>query len=217
MQRLHTQFAAGAIFIRKNCSEYACFRRKPTCEKRLPVRSTLTGAQLPPPSPCWLLLHLQAPPPHVLDQDTVMQGSSPNARWREPNLESYPGEIALKGKRIKAASGLDEVVLAWNSKLRYASKRNGYHGGCAPGEALVPIATYRYGRQLCCRPPSLPRGPMDQNNSRCAASACGRNRPVSSGRRSRASPSRAQAFSKRWRSNAAQTPLPFMRVAKSAS
>jgi hypothetical protein len=29
--------------------------------------------------------------------------------------------------------------------LRYASKRNGYHGGCAPAEALVPFATYRYG------------------------------------------------------------------------
>jgi len=82
---------------------------------------------------------------HVLDQDTVMQGASPNARWREPNLESYPGEIALKSNRVKAASGMDEVVLAWNSKLRYATKRNGYHGGCAPSEALVPIATYRYG------------------------------------------------------------------------
>ncbi len=82
---------------------------------------------------------------HILDQDTVMQGTSPNARWREPNLESYPGEITLRGPRIKAASGLDEVVLAWSSKLRYATKRNGYHGGCAPAEALVPIATYRYG------------------------------------------------------------------------
>ena len=42
---------------------------------------------------------------------------------------------------------MDEVILAWNSKLRYASKRNGYHGGCAPAEALVPIATYRYGKK----------------------------------------------------------------------
>ena len=81
----------------------------------------------------------------MLDQDTVMQGSSPNARWREPNLESYPGEIALGGPRVKAASGLDRVVLAWNSKLRYATKRNGYHGGCSPAEALVPVVTYRYG------------------------------------------------------------------------
>lgn len=82
---------------------------------------------------------------HVLEQDSVMQGSSPNARWREPNLESYPGEIILKGPRIMAASGMEKVVLAWSSKLRYASKRNGYHGGCAPAETLVPIVAYRYG------------------------------------------------------------------------
>lgn len=82
---------------------------------------------------------------HVLDQDSVMQGASPNARWREPNLESYSGETILMGPRIQAASGMEKVVLAWSAKLRYASKRNGYHGGCAPSEALVPIVAYRYG------------------------------------------------------------------------
>jgi len=82
---------------------------------------------------------------HVLDQDAVMRVSSPNARWREPNLESYPGEIILQGPRIKAATGLDKVVLAWHGKLRYATKRNGYHGGCSPAEALVPMVAYRYG------------------------------------------------------------------------
>jgi hypothetical protein len=81
---------------------------------------------------------------HVLDQDTTKQGASLNARWREPNLEAFDGEIALKSKRIKAASGMDEVVLAWNSKLRYANKQNGYHGGCSPAEALVPFAMYRH-------------------------------------------------------------------------
>lgn len=82
---------------------------------------------------------------HVLDQDMVMQGSSPNARWREPNLESYPGEIVLSGPRVKTASGLEGgAVLAWSSKLRYAGKRNGYHGGCSPAEALVPLSVYRY-------------------------------------------------------------------------
>jgi hypothetical protein len=82
---------------------------------------------------------------HILDQATQMLGASPNARWREPNLESYPGEVTLGGPRVRAASGLDRVVLAWSSKLRYATKRNGYHGGCAPAEALIPAATYRYG------------------------------------------------------------------------
>jgi len=54
-------------------------------------------------------------------------------------------DVPWRESGIKAASGMDEVVLAWNSQLRYASKRNGYHGGCAPVEALVPFATYRHG------------------------------------------------------------------------
>lgn len=82
---------------------------------------------------------------HILDQDTSLVANSPNARWREPNLELHDGEISLAGSRINAATGLNEVVLAWSEKLRYASKRNGYHGGCSPAEALVPIAAYRSG------------------------------------------------------------------------
>jgi hypothetical protein len=85
---------------------------------------------------------------HLLDQDTELRASSPNARWREPSLESYPGESKLGGARVKAACGLDEVVLAWNERLRYASKRNGYHGGCSPQEALVPVASYRHGPRM---------------------------------------------------------------------
>ena len=42
-------------------------------------------------------------------------------------------------------------MVNWQSKLilrqplRYATKRNGYHGGCSPAEALVPMVAYRYG------------------------------------------------------------------------
>lgn len=82
---------------------------------------------------------------HILDQETELRGSGSNARWREPNLESYPGEIKLGGSRVKAACGLNEVVLAWSERLRYTSKQNGYHGGCSPQEALVPVTSYRYG------------------------------------------------------------------------
>jgi hypothetical protein len=85
---------------------------------------------------------------HLLDWDTELRGSSPNARWREPDLESHPGEIRLSGLRVKAASGLDEVILAWSARLRYATRRNGYHGGCSPAEALVPIALYTYGSKI---------------------------------------------------------------------
>lgn len=82
---------------------------------------------------------------HILEQGAQRIANSPNARWREPNLEMHDGEITLSGNRIKAASGQDEIVLAWSEKLRYATKRNGYHGGCSPAEALAPIAAYRSG------------------------------------------------------------------------
>ncbi len=56
-----------------------------------------------------------------------------------------------------------------------------------------------------------------QNRLCCADKADGRNRLGSSVMRSRFRPSRVQVFSKRCCSNCAQTPLPFMRVEKSAS
>ncbi|MBK5971106.1 MULTISPECIES: hypothetical protein [Thiorhodovibrio] len=83
----------------------------------------------------------------IIDQDTRLQRGSLNSLWREPNLESFTGEIVLTGERIKAACGLDKAILAWDSKLRHAGKRNGYHGGCAPAEALVPFSIYGYGPQ----------------------------------------------------------------------
>lgn len=85
---------------------------------------------------------------HLLDEGAELRASSPNARWREPDLESQPGEIRLRGPRVKAACGLDEVVLAWSARLRYAARRNGYHGGCSPAEALVPMALYAYDSRL---------------------------------------------------------------------
>lgn len=81
---------------------------------------------------------------HILDQDTELRSSGANARWREPSLELHDGEVELSGARVQAACGLDRVVLPWNETIRYASKRNGYHGGCSPAEAIVPFATFRF-------------------------------------------------------------------------
>jgi hypothetical protein len=80
---------------------------------------------------------------HVIEQGSEMKSAGKNQRWREPNLESWPGEILLTGPRVKAACGLDKAVLAWSAHLRYAPKANGYHGGCSPAEALVPMVTYQ--------------------------------------------------------------------------
>jgi hypothetical protein len=85
---------------------------------------------------------------HVLDQDTELIGNGPNARWRKPNLELRDGEVEIRGHRVLAACGEDRIIAAWSERLRYASKRNGYHGGCSPAEALVPFATFRFAGTL---------------------------------------------------------------------
>ncbi len=65
----------------------------------------------------------------------------------------------------------------------------------------------------------LPGHLRDRNQKRlsCGESAAGRNCVRSSDLRSRFKPSRSQVFLNRCPSNCAQTPLPFMRVEKSAS
>jgi hypothetical protein len=85
---------------------------------------------------------------HILDQETELCASSPHPRWREPDLTAHPGEIRLDGPRVNAASGCDRVMLAWSERIRYAAKRNGYHGGCSPQEALVPLVSYRFDTEI---------------------------------------------------------------------
>jgi hypothetical protein len=82
---------------------------------------------------------------HMLDQDTDDAGGEPQCSMARTESGVLSRRNCPQGQANQGCQRLDEVVLAWNSKLRYASKRNGYHGGCAPAEALVPFATYRYG------------------------------------------------------------------------
>ena len=52
------------------------------------------------------------------------------------------GEIALEGGRVRTPSGANKVVCAWSEQLRYSSKKNGYHGGVAPQEVVVPLNVF---------------------------------------------------------------------------
>ncbi len=49
-------------------------------------------------------------------------------------------EIALRGGRVLAPDGVEQVILPWSEQVRYAGKRNGYHGGATPQEVLTPLA-----------------------------------------------------------------------------
>ena len=34
------------------------------------------------------------------------------------------------------------VVMPWSEKVRYASRKNGYHGGATPQEVVVPLCVF---------------------------------------------------------------------------
>ena len=75
---------------------------------------------------------------HVLDSGGEQTTSGRSARWREPDLQRFDGEIQVSGERVDAGSGMSSVVLAWDERVRYTARRNGYHGGANPAECLVP-------------------------------------------------------------------------------
>jgi hypothetical protein len=76
---------------------------------------------------------------HVLGDGTTQRGREENARWRTGTMAAED-EVELSGGRVLAPGGAARVILPWSEGVRYASKRNGYHGGATPQEVLVPLA-----------------------------------------------------------------------------
>lgn len=66
-----------------------------------------------------------------------------NARARAASQALHGGaaedEVLLAGRRVLAGDG--RAVFAANERLRYVSRRAGYHGGAAPAEVVVPFVT----------------------------------------------------------------------------
>lgn len=61
-------------------------------------------------------------------------------RWR--NVVGAPvsaEEVMLSGGRVLAPTGQQQLVVPWSERLRYGSRKNGYHGGVSLQEMLVPI------------------------------------------------------------------------------
>jgi hypothetical protein len=75
---------------------------------------------------------------HVLEDGTTQRGREENARWRSGS-KAAEGEVELSGGRVLAPGGAEPVILPWSEGVRYAGKRNGYHGGATPQEVLVPL------------------------------------------------------------------------------
>src|SRR3546814_756543 len=83
---------------------------------------------------------------HVLERQSTLRpgGEGDGERWRRPNRAIEHGEIAIAGPRISALMG-GSLVLPWSESIRYAVKKNGYHGGVCRQEMLVPIGIWTAG------------------------------------------------------------------------
>jgi hypothetical protein len=60
-------------------------------------------------------------------------------RWRNGD-DPRDDEVLLRGDRVLLGDG--QVIAAATEWVRYAPKRNGYHGGATPQEMLVPLSVW---------------------------------------------------------------------------
>jgi hypothetical protein len=76
---------------------------------------------------------------HVLEHGSRLQPCTGESgeRWRSAGGPPVNGEIAIEGTRVLASGGA--CVLAYSERIRYAPKKNGYHGGASAQEVLAPL------------------------------------------------------------------------------
>ena len=81
---------------------------------------------------------------HVLERQSTLRPDGEGERWRRPGRAIERGEITIAGPRVTALMG-GSLVLPWSESIRYAVKKNGYHGGVCRQEMLVPIGIWTAG------------------------------------------------------------------------
>lgn len=98
---------------------------------------------------------------HVIDRDAVQLSGEGGERWRSPNPGPREGEIEVAGPRVVGEDGRPggRIIVPWAEQLRYATRRNGYHGGITPQELLVPLAVLAVDDLEGWQPTSFPAPP----------------------------------------------------------
>lgn len=79
---------------------------------------------------------------HVLEEDGRRLTGGAEERWRAYGEPLSEQEMIFEGPRIRAATGMERVVLLWSEVRRYCQKKNGYHGGASLQEAVVPLGVF---------------------------------------------------------------------------
>jgi len=78
---------------------------------------------------------------HVLDTGSERAIKGDADRFRLHDAALIDGEVVLAGRRVAPSVG-GRLVAAWSRNLRYAGKKNGYHGGASPQEVIVPLGVF---------------------------------------------------------------------------
>jgi hypothetical protein len=79
---------------------------------------------------------------HVLEENSSALPGGSSDRWRNGNAASDPREVVLAGNRVLTPQGEKHVASLWSEAARYTRRKNGYHGGAAPAEVVVPLSVF---------------------------------------------------------------------------
>ena len=76
---------------------------------------------------------------HILERQTQGRQAADGLRWRTADGAPADDEVEIRSARIAGAAG-GRVIVPISERLRYGTRKNGYHGGATPQEMLVPVA-----------------------------------------------------------------------------
>lgn len=79
---------------------------------------------------------------HVLEEGSRQVSSSDSDRWRTGAQAEVPEELLLSGHRVLTPESDSSAIALWSSAARYTGRKNGYHGGAAPAEVVVPMSVF---------------------------------------------------------------------------
>jgi hypothetical protein len=97
---------------------------------------------------------------HMLEENSVMLPGGQSDRWRVGAAAADAKEVRLTGNRVLTPDGANQVVCLWSEAGRYTGRKNGYHGGASPAEAIVPMSVFvPFGVNLAGWKPAPPQQP----------------------------------------------------------
>ena len=77
---------------------------------------------------------------HVVERDTQLRAGDGPERWRAAEGAPAPDEVELRGPRVVAAGR--RLLAPWSERVRFGMKKNGYHGGAALQEVVLPFGVF---------------------------------------------------------------------------